>query len=104
MTGQANKARGEAALRVGGEALVIRPTFQALLAAEEELGSLFALVDRAAAGELGLREIVVLFWHAIDKRPDWVTREAVGEAVLSMGLAQATPVLREVLKQILMGR
>lgn len=104
MTGQANRARGEAALRVGGEPLVLRPTFQAFVAAEEELGPIFALVERAAAGELRLREIGVLFWHAIDKRPDWVTREAVGEAVLSMGLAQATPVLREVLKQILMGR
>lgn len=104
MTGQANKARGEAVLHVGGKALVLRPTFQALVAAEEELGPLFALVERAAAGALRLSEMTVLFWHAVDMRPDWLTREALGEAVLAMGLAQATPMLRAVLKQILMGR
>lgn len=100
----ANAARGEAVLRVGGEALVLRPSFAALVAAEEELGPLFALVERAAAGSLGLSEMAGLFWQLVDKRPDWVTREAVGEAVLEMGLAQAAPVLRVVLKQILMGR
>jgi hypothetical protein len=104
MSGQANSARGEATLRVGGEVLVLRPSFAALVAAEEELGPLFALVERAAAGAMRLSEMAALFWHVVDTRPDWVTREAVGEAVLAMGLAEATPLLRVVLKQILMGR
>lgn len=104
MASQANPARGETVLRVGGEELVLRPSFAALVAAEEELGPLFALVERAAAGDLRLSEMAVLFWHVVDARPEWVTREAVGEAVLAMGLAEATPVLRVVLKQILMGR
>jgi hypothetical protein len=55
----ANPARGEAALRVNGEALVLRPTFAALVAAEGELGPLFALVERAADGQLGLTELAV---------------------------------------------
>jgi hypothetical protein len=46
----ANPARGEASLIAGGLALVLRPSFQALVAAEEELGPLFALVERAAEG------------------------------------------------------
>ena len=100
----ANSARGEAMLRVGGEALLLRPSFAALVAAEEELGPLFALVERAASGEMRLAEMAVLFWHVVADRPEWVTREAVGDAVLAMGLAQATPVLRVVLKQILVGR
>lgn len=104
MKTHANSARGEAVLRLCGEALVLRPSFAALVAAEEEMGPLFALVERAAAGEMRLAEMAVLFWHVVHERPDWVTREAVGEAVLAMGLAQATPVLRVVLKQILMGR
>jgi hypothetical protein len=44
----ANAVRGEASLRVGGEALVLRPSFAALVAAEAEIGSLFGLVERAA--------------------------------------------------------
>ena len=104
MSGHANSARGEALLRVGGEALVLRPTFAALVAAEEELGPLFALVERAAAGAMRLSEMAALFWYVVDARPDWVTREAVGEAALAMGLAEATPLLRVVLRQILMGK
>ena len=50
MTAQANAARGEAVLRTENAAFMLRPTFAALAAAEEELGSLFALVERAANG------------------------------------------------------
>jgi len=99
----ANSARGEAVLMVGGEALTVRPSFAALVAAEAELGSLFALVERAAAGEMRLSEMAALFWHCIDARPEAVTRERVGEAVVAMGLAQASPVLKSVLRQVLMG-
>jgi Phage tail tube protein, GTA-gp10 len=39
--------RGEASIEVGGERLLMKPTFGALGAAEEELGSLFEMVERA---------------------------------------------------------
>jgi len=97
----ANAARGEAAILAGGEALVLRPSFSALVAAEEELGSLFALVERAAAGELRIGEMAGLFWHCSDGR---VSREGIGEALAEMGLARATPVLKVLLTQILQGR
>ncbi len=42
---------------------MLRPSFAALVAAEEELGPLFALVERAAEGELALSEIAALFDH-----------------------------------------
>jgi hypothetical protein len=100
----ANEARGEAALRVNGCALKLRPSFQALVAAEGELGSLFALVERAAGGGLGLGELVALFWHCLADPPEGLTREALGEAVTQAGLAAATPVLRVLLRQILAGR
>ncbi len=99
-----NPARGEAALRVAGEAVRLRPSFAALVAAEGELGSLFALVERAAAGGLSLAETVALFWHCVAERPDWLTREALGEAVTTGGLAAATAPLRVLLAQILAGR
>lgn len=48
--------RGEAHLRLGEHNILLRPTFAALVAAEEELGPLFALVERAAAGQLRLTD------------------------------------------------
>jgi hypothetical protein len=99
----ANPHRGEASLVVAGETLVLRPTFGALVAAEQELGSLFALVERAAEGGLKLSEIAVLFDHLSARRPAAITRERIGEAVVARGLAKVTPVLRVVLSQILQG-
>lgn len=100
----ANPVRGEASISVGGEAFVLRPTFAALVAAEGELGPLFALVERAAEGKLALGELVALFWHCLQARPDGLTRERFGEAVAARGLAAATPALAVLLRQILQGR
>ena len=102
-SGAANPARGEAALVVGGETLVLRPSFEALVAAEEELGPLFALVERAAAGGLRVAEIAGLFWHCAHGRPERLTRERIGEAIAEQGLAGVTPVLKLLLGQILQG-
>lgn len=63
MSKRANPARGEVAILVGGETVVLRPSFEALVAAEDELGPLFALVERAAEGKLTLAETAALFWH-----------------------------------------
>ena len=103
MTG-ANPYRGESTLEVGGETLLLRPTFSALIAAEEELGSLFELVEKAAEGQLLLRQIVALFDHLSSSRPKAITRERIGEAVVERGLAGITPILRLVLGQVLQGR
>lgn len=100
----ANPYRGEASLEVGGEALVLRPSFTALIAAEEELGSLFELVERAAEGALRLSQIVALFDHLSRGRPPAISRERIGEAVVEKGLAGVTPTLKLVLGQILQGR
>ena len=100
----ANPHRGEATIDVGGEKLMLRPTFGALVAAEEELGSLFELVERAAAGALKLHEIAALFDHLSKARPEAISRERIGEAVVEKGLTKVTPVLRQVLAQILQGR
>lgn len=99
---RANPLRGEAMLPINGAVHVLRPSFAALVAAEEELGPLFALVERAAAGELRLAEMATLFWHCLEAR-DSVPREAVGEAVMAMGLAACATPLRTLLSQILKG-
>ncbi|SCW69496.1 Phage tail tube protein, GTA-gp10 [Sphingobium faniae] len=104
MSAAANEARGEAALDLGGEVLTLRPSFAALVAAEEELGPLFALVERAADGKLSLGDLAALFWHCLTDRRGGLTREALGEAILGLGLAKVTPVLRTLLQQILAGK
>ena len=100
----ANPHRGEASLVVAGEAVLLRPTFGALVAAEEELGPLFALVERAAEGGLKLGQMAALFDHVSAGRPAAITRERIGEAIVGQGLAKITPILRTVLGQILSGR
>ena len=95
----ANPARGEA--EVCGH--VLRPSFAALVGAEAELGPLFDLVERAAAGKLSLSEMVALFWHCLANR-DGVLRSDLGDAVMARGLVHATPVLKVLLGQILQGR
>ncbi|MBL9069337.1 MAG: gene transfer agent family protein [Sphingopyxis sp.] len=104
MSGAANALRGEAELCVGDAVHVLRPSFAALVAAEDELGPLFALVERAADGRLALGEMAALFWHCVQGRPAALTREAIGEALVKGGLAAATPALRVLLGQILQGR
>ena len=99
----ANRERGEASIIVDGRAVVLRPTFAALVAAEEELGPLFALVERAGEGQLALAEIAALVWHCATPRGS-LTRDPLGEAVLDMGLAAAARPLRCLLGQILQGR
>lgn len=100
----ANPARGEAQLALGTMSLRLRPSFAALVAAEAETGPLFALVDRAAAGQLSLADMIALFWHCRDGAPDTLTRAELGEAVAAAGLAAVTPALRQLLGQILGGR
>jgi hypothetical protein len=98
-----NPHRGEAALVVGGTERTLRPTFTALVAAEEELGPLFALVERAGEGRLRLSEMAALFWHCLEN-PSGTPREAIGEAVAEAGLAACARPLRALLGAILQGR
>lgn len=97
----ANPVRGEAALEVAGRTLVVRPSFQALVAAESELGPLFELVERAAEGRLSLAEVAALIWHCL---VDDIDRDELGEALVAAGLKAVAPVLATLIKQILAGR
>ena len=103
MTRAANSARGEAAIRTKGATFVMRPTFAALVAAEDELGPLFELVERAASGSLKLSEMVALFWYCLADQGS-INRAEFSDAVAEAGLAAATPTLKILLGQILGGR
>ncbi|MEO0588988.1 MAG: GTA-gp10 family protein [Pseudomonadota bacterium] len=102
MTRPANPLRGEASFTVANQTFVLRPSFENLVAAEEELGSLFALVERASAGSLTLTEITALLWHCLPQteRPE---RKTIGAAVLALGLVGATVPVRAILAQVIQG-
>ncbi len=87
---------------IAGQPQVLRPSFSALIAAEEELGPLFALVERAGEGRLALSEMTALFWHCLADRGA-LTHAQVGEAVMQQGLAACAKPLRALLGQILQG-
>lgn len=98
----ANQLRGEIELRLGEVAILLRPTFERLVAAEAEMGSLVQLVDRVAQGDVRLADAEVLFWHcqaqpAIERR---ILRAAIGEAGLSAVLGP----FRALLAQIFAGK
>ncbi|MCW1383214.1 gene transfer agent family protein [Novosphingobium sp. KCTC 2891] len=102
MSAPANPHRGEAMIVLGGVEHVLRPSFGALVAAEEELGPLFTLVERASEGRLALREMAALFWHCLRDRKD-TDRDSFAEALARAGLAACAPVLRALLVQVLKG-
>lgn len=103
MNSAPNPARGEAALSVDGQALCVRPSFAALVAAEGEVGPLLALAERAADGRLTLAEIEALLWHCLADRPAGMERARIGEALVAQGIGVAMPALRAILRQILTG-
>jgi hypothetical protein len=100
----ANIWRGEVALTLGEAVLSVRPSFAALVAAEAEIGPLFALVDKAADGTFGLGDMAALIWHCLADMPEGWSRDDLGEALLSEGLAKQMPVMRQIFRQILQGR
>ncbi|WP_017672461.1 gene transfer agent family protein [Blastomonas sp. AAP53] len=100
----ANPVRGEALLQLGGHDIVLRPAFAALVAAEQEIGPLFDLVERAAAGRLGLAELVALLWHCRVEESCPLDRGSFAEALAQAGLVALTPALKTLLRQILQGR
>ncbi len=102
MSESANSARGEVAFRIDGTAWIVRPSFAALIAAEEEIGSLLALAERAALGSLSLAEVEVLLWHCLDDRRE-LERARIGPALIEQGLTAAMPAVRAILRQLLSG-
>jgi hypothetical protein len=100
---RANPARGEAELCIAGELTLIRPTFTALVAAEGEIGPLLALAERAGQGAITLAEVEALIWHCLAPRPPSFERSQLGQALMKIGLRDAMPSVRTVLRQMLAG-
>ena len=99
----ANPHRGEIPLALGEHRLVLRPSFAALVQVEAEIGSLFAMIERAGAGGLALADITTLFWHCLAARDAFADRDAFGEALIKAGIANVTPAYRALVLAILEG-
>ncbi len=102
MSKPANSQRGESSIVINGQLFLLRPSFEALVLAEEELGSLFAMVERASDGSLTIAEMAALIWHCmpVDTRPE---RSIVGAQLLSIGLVEAAKPVRTIFAQVLKG-
>lgn len=102
MSKPANSQRGEANVLINGQLFLLRPEFESLVLAEEELGSLFAMVERASDGSLTIAEMAALIWHCMpaELRPD---RKTVGEELLKIGLVEAAKPIRVIFSQVLKG-
>ncbi|TPE58519.1 gene transfer agent family protein [Sandaracinobacter neustonicus] len=100
----ANPVRGEVALPLGGVARVLRPSFSALVAAEEEAGSLFLMLDRAASGQARISDMSALFWNCLGDRQDGEGRASFEAALLAQGVAALLPVYRALLSAVFGGR
>jgi Phage tail tube protein, GTA-gp10 len=98
-----NPLRGEVALVLASRTLRLRPSYAALVATEQDLGSLFALIERAGTGAATLADISGLLWHCLDPRPADLTRDAFGQALIDEGLATATAAFRALLEAALAG-
>lgn len=97
----ANALRGEVDLELPGVSVRLRPSFSALVAAESELGSLAALLERAGAGDVRLGDAAALFWHC----SHWEGARAEFEGRLAeVGLARILPVYRSLLVRIFAGQ
>lgn len=97
----ANPLRGEVALTLNGRAFTLRPSFAAIVAVEERLGSVIALALKASKGELGLRETTALLWETLDQRS--LSEDELGHLILEEGLAAVAPTVSALLAAILKG-
>jgi hypothetical protein len=98
----ANPVRGEIGLPLAGGTVCLRPSFQALVAVEAEIGSLAKAIERAADGDVRLADLAALFWHCggIGLGGERADFEAALEAA---GLGTLLPVYRGLLARVFAG-
>lgn len=99
----ANPLRGEVSLPLRDGARLLRPSFEALVAAEAELGSLFQLLDRVVGGQVQLAEMSGLFWHCLGDRAAGEGRGDFEAALLREGLGGLLPAYRALLAAVFKG-
>lgn len=106
MTVQANSARGEAVFRVQDQAILMRPSFAAIIAAEDSLGPMLALAIAAGEGKVALSHIVELFAACAVAAGDGPcpTKDEIADLVVQAGLQAALEPYHALLSAILKGQ
>jgi Phage tail tube protein, GTA-gp10 len=90
-------------LNFGGQSIAFRPSYAALVSAEADVGSLFALVECASNGALKLHDMIALLWHCRVDTPASLSLDAFGALCVEAGLSHITPVFRALIEQALGG-
>lgn len=92
--------RGEVELRLGGRTCLLRPSFGRLVAAEGEVGSLFSLIERAAAGDVRMADVACLLWHCAETD---LERGEFSDALMAEGFSRVLPIFRLLLSRMFGG-
>jgi hypothetical protein len=94
--------RGEIAIALCGTCFRLRPSFSSLVALESEVGSLFALMERAGRSEVRLQDIAAMFWHCLDGAE--IARADFESLLLEAGLLALLPPYRALLASSFAGQ
>lgn len=91
----ANRIRGEVTMVCGQRSFILRPSFQALLEIEEDLGAgLVEIARRIAERRYGIKDLLAIATAGARAVDPEVRREDVGQAIAEVGLQAASgPVL-----------
>lgn len=99
----ANVYRGETALVLGGQTYRLRPSFEALVSVEAEIGSLIAFVERAGSGALSVTDIVVVLHACAVAGGHDIPRADFAAALLAEGIGAGAAPLRSILAGVMGG-
>lgn len=99
-----NPHRGDLSFAVDGRTYVLRPTFAAVVAAEQEIGSLLALAAQAQNG-LSFEKAVALLHHChLAADPAGPDREAFGAILMEHGFMPSLALFKQLMTDLLGGQ
>lgn len=98
-----NSARGEVALQLGTVTYTLVPSYANLVAAEQAVGPLFAIIDEAGNGRLSLVKLMSVLWCCVEPKSATLFQDVFCEACMKAGLVRLTPVFRMLIEQALGG-
>ncbi|GGI82289.1 hypothetical protein GCM10007973_18440 [Polymorphobacter multimanifer] len=110
---QPNKHRGDVAITLGGQAKVLRPSFEAMVAIEAQCGSILTLAMRAGqrggqpldTGEMAVIIAETLKAHGRDEKSTdaGASTDKVRKLIFEAGVHTVVPVVVEVLIAMVRG-
>lgn len=84
----ANSVRGEVEIKLGDRTLVLRPTFDALVKIEDELGTgMVGISQLWAMGRGGIRVIEAVLWNGSRATEPELERKALRDMIVEIGIA-----------------